>query len=192
MIALAGATMQAQSPSIADATAVVARVFQDFEAGRWAEVAALVHRDGLKQFHTQQLQMAQAWQHMPAELAPPPREGRRNPGVMGFARVETLQELEALSPEEAFARWLEGHELKPENYDDGRPPLALRTILGAVAEGDSVVHVVYRIHTDVGRYGRTNETEVMTAKRSPAGWRVLINKDLSMVGYVEIVAESNE
>jgi hypothetical protein len=111
---------------------------------------------------------------------------------MGFASVQTLEELEALTPEEAFARWLEGHELKSENYDDGRPPVALRTILGAVTEGDSIVHVVYRIHTDVGRYGRTNETEVMTAKRDPAGWRVLINKDLSMVGYIEIIEGPNE
>jgi hypothetical protein len=180
--------MEAQSPSVTEASAIVSRVLRDFEAGRWADVAALIHRDGLNQFFTQQLQMAHAWEQMPADLAPPGLEDRRNPALMGFARVETVQALEALSAEEAFARWLEGHEMKPQNYD-GRPPVALRTILGAVTEGDSVVHVVYRIHTDVGRYGRTNETEVITAKRDSVGWRVLLNRDLSMIGYVEIVQE---
>ena len=189
-ISVGGATAVAQSSGSTDrAIAAVKEVLRAYEAGQWNRVAAMVHPEGLQRFRTEQLTMAQAWQNAPNAEASRILQVRGNPALIGFPRIRTLEELERLSPRELFARWLEGHERKPENYDDGRPPVSQRTVLGSVIEGDSLVHVLYRIHTDVGRYGRTNETEVITAKRDGADWRVLLNKDLSLTGYIEVYGE---
>jgi hypothetical protein len=57
--------------------------------------------------------------------------------------------------------------------------VSTRKVIGGVPEADSVVHVVYRIHTDVGRFGETEEVDVLTLRRAPSGWRIMLNDDLS-------------
>jgi hypothetical protein len=186
-ISVGGTAAMSQASRSADkAIDVVKEVFRAYEAGQWNRVAALVHPEGLQRFRTEQLGMAHAWQDAADAEGKRILQEHGNPSLIGFPRIRTLQELEQLTPTDLYARWLEGHELKPENYDDGRPPVSQRSVLGTVIEGDTLVHVLYRIHTDVGRYGRTNETEVITAKRDGADWRVLLNKDLSLMGYIEM------
>ncbi len=115
-----------------------------------------------------------------------------NPIVIGFARVQSFAELEQLPQDEFYARWLEASAPRPENYDDGRGPISRRNVIGEVHESPTLVHVVYRIQTDVGRYGNTEETEVITAKHTPDGWRLLMTRDMSSSGSMRLTTFRQE
>lgn len=52
-------------------------------------------------------------------------------------------------------------------------------VLGHVAEGDTLAHVVYR--TTARLSGAVPEVKVMRLRRSPAGWRVLWSDELGVL-----------
>jgi hypothetical protein len=193
----------AESETDLDAAIELARsLLQAYEAKDWTTAAKQVHDTALAQFREMQLAMAQAWEErptlagerdptMPAEVAAyfdSVHTDRGNPLLHFFPRVSTLAELRALTPTEFLARFMEGNDPKPENYDDHRPPVFTREVIGAVPEGDSLAHVVYRIHSDMGRGGQTQEVEVMTVRRANRGWRALLNRDIAVIGTFEVRA----
>lgn len=119
----------------------------------------------------------QALRH--AERTPPPL--RREFGVA------TLAELEALPADEMFTRWLRARDPRegvrqaaeaagkrvPEDPAAWAPLRERREVVGAVEEGDSTVHVVYR--TGLGAPPADSgpgQLGVATVRRSPQGWRL--------------------
>jgi hypothetical protein len=110
--------------------------------------------------------------------------GGRDPETIGFARVKSLEELRGLSPSEFFARWLEGHHPNPRDYAGGIAPTWIRTVVGTVAETDSMAHVVYRVQVDLGGRLAPSEMEVVTVRRVSGTWRILLNEDLAFQGAI--------
>jgi len=86
---------------------------------------------------------------------------------MIFDRVPTLTEIEAMSPIEAFAEYM-CEPIGPDSKD-----ATTRTILGTVAEDESLAHVVYRVN------GMPNLAEksrdVVTCIKHNGKWRVVVS-----------------
>jgi len=145
--------------------------------------------DGLVEFRNRRREMIAAFERFSPGTsssheihAGSERAALGNPVLQGFARVETAAQFESLPLTELFARWLEGHDPRPDNYRDGRCPVSTRTVVGEVVEGDSTIHVVYRIHTDVGIFGQTDGRELVTARQSGEEWRFVPNRDIGSAG----------
>ncbi len=185
-----------------DAPQVVVRAaFTAYEAKRWGDFAALVHPDALAEFRESELGSAQAWEQYAAnpnedrDSTVPPAvseylknmraEMGGNPVLRQFAGVKSLEELRALSPQEFLARYLEATSPRPDTKDpDYHPPIDTREVIGEVRESQDLVHVVYRVSSDVGRYGRTESIEVIPVRRAANGWRIMLNTDLSFRGSI--------
>jgi hypothetical protein len=197
---------QTPQPRPADEAAQAARtLFLAVAEARWADAAAFVHPETLEEFRERHLENAR---QAPERLRPESAEElmRQEPGMPrvvaeyqasrsaemrrkypppsladGFARVETLGELEALSAREMFARFLEatdwryiaarqiergGGTISPE----GRAalPRTRHEVLGAVPDGDDAAYIVYRIiHVADG----PREVQTLRMERTPEGWR---------------------
>jgi hypothetical protein len=86
---------------------------------------------------------------------------------MIFDRVPSAAEIEAMSPVQAFAEYM----CEPTPPEEDSP--TTRTILGSVAEGDSLAHVVYRVN------GMPNLSEksrdVLTCVKQNESWRVVVS-----------------
>jgi hypothetical protein len=180
--------VSAQDPASAEPSAVVRTAFLAYEARRWNEFAALVHPDALTEFRSQQLTMAEMWEAHSTELNEARQRSKTDPGLGNpilrlFAGVKTLAELRALSQQAFLARYLEARSPKANPRDpDYQPPTATRDIIGDVPETQDLVHVVYRVRTDVARYGRTESIEVIPVKRAASGWELMLNPELSYSG----------
>ena len=185
-LAFLSAPLMAQAPVPPEGPAEVARdLFHALAAGEWSRAASLIHPDALIAFQQQQLSTALIWAEMRASH--PNAASGGNPVLDQFPDITSLEALKAVAPADLLAKYLAAQLPDPANYDDGRPPIWTRTPLGVVQEGDTIAHVVYRVDVDVGRYGATEETQVVTARRSGVFWRLLLNKDLTWEGSVRIV-----
>lgn len=199
-------TAQTPQPSPAEeATRAARALFLAVAEARWADAAALVHPATLEETRRRHLEHARRAPEMsrfetveelmrsdpamPRAVAeyqatrsaemrrrfPPPRLSD------GFARVETLAELEALSAREMFARFLEatdwrnraarqiergGGTITPEGR--AHLPRNRHEVLGAVSDGEDAAYVVYRI-IHVG--GGPREVQTLRMERTPEGWR---------------------
>jgi hypothetical protein len=189
--------MNAQHPAPAEPIAVVRTAFRAYEAKRWSEFSTLVHLDALTEFRSQHLGMAEVWEVHSAEINEVRQRTETNPDLGNpvlhqFSGVKTLSELRALSPQAFLARYLEATSPKSDPRDpDYQPPIATREIIGQVTESQDLVHIVYRVHTDVGRYGRTDSIEVIPVKRAASGWQLMLNSDLSFTGSMRITMGSS-
>lgn len=189
-----------QSPAPGPAT-VVRAAFSALASQRWSDVAALVHPEALRQFRQEQLHFATEWHDArtqePVGDSTDPRAVReylakqwneamssRDPETVGFARVKSLEELRALNPSEIFARWLEGHHPRPQDYAGGVAPTWIRTVVGTIAETDSMAHVVYRVQVELGGRLAPAEMEVVTLRHIAGAWRIVLNDDLAFQGAV--------
>ena len=185
--------MSAQHQASAEPNVVVRTDFLAYEARLWDGFAALVHPDALTEFRSQQLTIAEMWEAHSAELNEAQQRsktdsGLGNPVLRMFAGVKTLAELRALSQQAFLARYLEARSPKANPRDpDYQPPTATREIIGEVPETQDLVHVVYRVRTDVGRYGRTESIEVIPVKRAASGWQLMLNPELSYSGSMTMM-----
>ncbi len=197
------------SPNPAEDAAQAARtLFRALVEERWEDAAGLVHPETLQEFRESHLENAR---HMLERERPESAEDlmRREPGMPrvvaeyqanrsaemqrmypppavaeGFARVESLAELEALSPREMFARFLEaadwryraarqieraGGTITPEQR--AVLPRNRHQVLGAVPDGEAVAYVVYRIiHLDDDA-DSPREVQTLRMERTSEGWR---------------------
>ncbi len=180
-----------------EATAVAKSALSAFDAKRWDEFAGYVHDDALTAFRNQCLAMAHPWddragaqfagefaQAAGADAPPVDRTSMSSVVLRSFARVRSLQELTSLSSQDVLARWLEGQEIPPEQFDDHRGPISTRTVLGSVSEGLHRTHVVYRLVTDVGSFGTTEAVNVVTCSDVGGAWRISLNGDFSITGSI--------
>ena len=186
LLAFLSASLMAQAPAPPESPADVAGdLFHALATREWSRAASLIHPDALLAFQEVQLSMALAWAEMRARQTNAPSAG--NPVLDQFPGITSLEALKTLAPADLFAAYLAAKLPDPANYEDGRPPVWTRIPLGVVLEGDSIAHVVYRLEVDVGRYGATEETQVVTARRFGAFWRLLLNKDLAWEASVRMV-----
>jgi hypothetical protein len=182
------------------------RAFAAHEAGRWGEFASLVHADALDDFRHAHVRMADGWEQIPAVLnagdSSSADELERafaehfsgasigNPALRFFAGIASVGELRALAPAELLARYLEARAPRTRSGDLAyQPPVATRAVIGEVAERADLVHVVYRVNTDVGRHGRTEEVAVVPVRRTDDGWRLTLNRELA---FTESMRSANE
>jgi hypothetical protein len=166
-----------------EATSVAQQVFDAFRVRNWKAVAELVHPEALTQFRINQIQLARSLEGVPL---PNNSAHGFNLGILGFARVYSLPDLEGLGDAELLERWLEGHAQNGDSLGDHPPMVATRKIVGAVTEGDSLVHVVYWLRYELAGRGYSETATVLVAKRFSTGWLVLLNEDIAaLTGYSE-------
>jgi hypothetical protein len=186
-------------PAFETPSAVVSRALGAYDAARWEEFASLVHADALDEFRQRHMRMTDAWEQNPivaaarddADAGDLERAFNEqfsvaafgNPVLRFFARVDSVEQLRALAPGELLARYLEAQAPRTRSDDpEYRPPVATRTVIGEVGERPDLVHVVYRVRTDVGRHGRTEEVSVVPVRRTEGGWRLMLNGELAFTG----------
>ena len=96
--------------------------------------------------------------------------------LANFPGVTTVADLPKLEPEALFAGVLRAG-MAGMDSTSFAPPL----VVGGVMEGDSLVHLVYRMKTATGDTTVTT-VSVASLKRSPAGWRFLLTGSLEGLG----------
>jgi hypothetical protein len=87
-----------------------------------------------------------------------------------FAPARSYAEIEKLPAERLFALYL-GAVMK--RVGSAGPLQVSNTILGDVAEGDSLVHTVYRQRVRSGS-STANNVSILTLRRTPGGWKVVL------------------
>ncbi len=194
--------------------AVVRAVFAAVEAKQYEAVAPYIDPESLAEFHEYALAAALSQEKVrPLTVEDLKRHDPEMPDavaeyqVQQFARraadagswllrdyagVETLEQLQALSPEQLLGRWLEAqapeYQLRQAMRKSRRPvpeadllsgmPRIRRQVLGAVREGESVAHVVYRFTWQIGSEEEPEgEVKVTTLRRTPASWRMIWSHD---------------
>ena len=118
--------------------------------------------------------------------------GRSDPFLNCFSGVASFAELEELSPAALLISYLQHKE--PDRPNDGGPafPRRTRSTIGAIAEDDTTLHVVYRLWTDAGAYGLTDSVELMSVSRTANKWMIMLNRDLLQMGYAIIERDTVE
>src|SRR5437660_11078962 len=178
-----------------EAVRVAEELFEAYQARKWDRVADLTHPDSTAEIRQSIIEDVAHWRMMPLpeEMHPPDvhpavleyfgqmhaRFAKHGNPVLHEMSVSTVEELAALSPRDALLRFLQAKYIPPERYDDGRGPVRTRHALGAIQESDKVAHVVYRLHTEMGRLGADDELYVVSAHRFRGEWRIILNKELS-------------
>jgi len=170
--ALATPSMAQLAPSPVRQAVEEAFRLRDREA--WDELTGVVHPEALERFRKDQLEFAQL-----DELSKV--RGDSTPSFLRMVfRVNDRAGLEALSSEKMLERWVRVAHRKPRRQSNFVPPTVTRTILGEVAEGDSVVHVVFREVEQGGSYGgetipARDKVRLVTVKLAGARWKIFLN-----------------
>lgn len=139
-----------------DATAVLQDYFASLQAGDFAKSAGFFHPETLSEFRSS----LSFWKEIPEES----RQGFLD---AFFGADVTAAAVEAKSDEEFFATFLTAVMAQAEaagslNFDG-------MEILGAVPEGEDVLHYVTRNRVSVGEI-RVEGMEVVSAQRTGSGW----------------------
>ena len=98
--------------------------------------------------------------------------------VRFFPGTKSVGEIEKLSVERFFVGYLQGVFQRMEAAGNVR---LTNTVLGDVAEGDSLSHIVYRARITQGPNERV-DMAVLTLKRSPGGWKIFLPGDFTAMG----------
>lgn len=196
--------------------AVARAYFDALEQERWADAAGLVDPAFVAAFHQDQIRVfsdrspsalsaeqmaAQLREHdpeMPLEVAEyqarkmlEVSEDQESFIAYRFARVESVEQLLALTPFELMARHLEAEDprfqyrIGIERARERLPPQAAAaiedhmpsvgwTILGSIVESDSLVHVVYR---PIMPHRGPAAVEAASLKLTAEGWRLRSSVD---------------
>lgn len=94
--------------------------------------------------------------------------------VPGSKRPRTLAEMASLPADELFAWWItQTHETASTDPD---MPAATFLPVSTVAEGDSLVHVLYRERSKEARYDEPWRVDVLSLKRDGGRWRILLEE----------------
>ena len=98
--------------------------------------------------------------------------------VRFFPGAKSVAEIEKLSVERFFIGYLQGVFQRMEAAGNVR---LTNTVLGEVAEGDTLSHIVYRARITQGRNERV-DMAVLTLKKSPGGWKIFLPGDFTAMG----------
>lgn len=143
---------------------VAERFFHHLGRLQWQEVSAVVHPSVWADFD-----------RIAHQLAMSPRGDR----VLAELYGAPLQELESWSDSETFVRSLEGLTRYARGLMESQVASTVQ-LLGAVPEGDSISHVLYRQVTD--HMGvQTEGVSVVSLKRSAESWLVAADGELDVL-----------
>ena len=98
--------------------------------------------------------------------------------VRFFPGAKSVTDIEKLSVDRFFIGYLQGVFQRMEAAGNVR---LVNTVLGEVAEGDTLTHVVYRARIIQGANERI-DMAVLTLKRSPGGWKIFLPGDFTAMG----------
>ncbi len=156
----------AAAPAGAQTTpeAVVERYYETFRSGDFTANAALMDADALEELKGTVARMVETLG----------QEG--SDGIRATFGVGSAAELRALAPAVLYERMLRATLAN----DEMRSILAAATIqvLGHVAEGADVAHVVYRMRMNVGEM-EVDQVQIAPLRRTPDGWRVMLTGSLA-------------
>jgi hypothetical protein len=151
---------------------VVQAVLQATAARQWREVFEWMDESDIPRWRRVTLSMLRHLEQQPgAEKV--------------FAEWGALStpELEALSDQELFGRWMHAFTLEARSravFGQGEPispPVVQRVVLGSVREGNDLAHVVYREIV-----GRGTALRITTLRLTPDGWKLTVDHDLLGLG----------
>ncbi len=120
---------------------VVARILMARDSADISTIINLAHPEAMEEFKRMQLREDSVFEAMSKQF---PREvGSDGPTLRSVYCVRDRAEFVALPPAEVLRRWLSATMLPAmgDTASTSRPPVQ-HTVLGEVAEGDTVVHVV--------------------------------------------------
>lgn len=155
--------------------AVLREAYARMRAGDWNAAAEAFDPAALARFRTMLEPL------FVAASAPVDAKGQENRDAMMlmllFAPAQSVEEVRALSDRELFARLMRGTmSLAGASLDE-------QVILGNVAEGRDLVHVVTRNTARMDKIV-VSKVEAVTLQRTPQGWR------LALTGEIEGLAET--
>jgi hypothetical protein len=181
----------------------VARSFFDaFEGGQWERLSAMLDPDEIARLRDEHLALLTSWaQHRPDKQRdsgtgtriysftseptadPATLERFADTPIPAFRGRPTLGQVAAMSPVALVAEWFAASFGGPGRGVFGveGAPSARHEILGAVAEGDNMAHVVYRPNIDGAVWHFPWHVAVLSLKSAgDGGWLVLENDELRM------------
>lgn len=149
----------AQDQSPEDVARQLSEAYRDDDLGK---AASLMHPDALKQLQSFTVQVSTL--------------DSTGTAANAFAGVDSAEDAQELSPEEAFIRFMEAViNMRPEIKKTMSTMSA--DVLGHVMEGDSLAHVISRNHMTV--MGADMSTmEVISMKRHDGTWKALLSADI--------------
>jgi len=185
----------------------VQMAFDAVSAKQWKRVAQLADPDFLTHFRDQQLVYAQAekiskenqkkneHQYGLPKCVQKYFESQEShfteSFLKGFAGVNSVDQLSALTPQELYASWLAGSAQVSKDQDDKKKVQTTRTLLGEVPEGDTVSYVLYRLAYSADANAEPKVLMIKT-RRGPDGWRIFPNDDITLAGRVYFWGKADE
>ncbi len=168
LLAVAASLTPAAIPHPAAAQATPEEAAQAFFDGlsrlRWAQVSEQMHTEALAEFHLISRQLV---------------ESLRGDSILIQLYDASLEEWESWSPREVFERSMTGLTRYARGLMESQVMTDFR-VLGTVAEGDTIRHVVYRETTD--HMGTVIEAAPTTTLVLEDGvWRVRENAELAVL-----------
>jgi hypothetical protein len=143
---------------------VVQRYYETFRTGDFSGNVALMHPDALAEMKETMEGLAS----FPGAT--------EEPEFAAMFGVRTVAELQALPADTLFARIL-----RKQMQDEGMREVVQAmqvSVLGHVAEGDSLAHVVYRMRMSLGEM-QVDQVQVAPLRQSNGQWRVLLTGSLA-------------
>ena len=175
-------TQETADPTRTPAPEQVARAYLDAVEGmRWPEVAAHVHPEASASFREWLEVLLFPGSDPSAPRAAPhpgtPEAERPAPELLEpLTGARTVEAFLAMSDEEILLQALRTLEVDSPGLINAWVDRSTE-ILGAVPEGDTLTHVVYRLEWSL--QGATPDTEILTLARSGSGaWQVLESREL--------------
>ena len=153
---------------VAAVRAVVEGIATDAAKKDWTAYAKRMDPAGLKKFRDDWVPM----------LTTAAKNGRDNDLLALFDGAKDVKTALAWAPEEFFARFMTGSTKAISANTDGKTE-----VIGVVAEGKSVAHVVVRLKHKVPA-GEHAVVDVMTVRKTDAGWKADLPKELTVVASV--------
>jgi hypothetical protein len=153
---------------VAAVRAVVEGVASDAGKKDWTAYAKRMDPAGLKSFRDNWVPL----------LNTAAKNGRDNDLLVLFDGARDVKTALAWTPEEFFARFMKGSTQAINANTEGKTE-----VIGVVAEGKNVAHVVVRLKQKVPA-GEHAVVDVMTVRKTDAGWKVDLPKELTVVAAV--------
>jgi hypothetical protein len=151
------------TPSSGDTPEAVGRQYaQAMRAGDWSKAAGLMHPEALRKLR--------------ALMAPIAEADSSGEVARTLFQVQSARELATLSDAELFTRLFAFLMTRSPELKESLGGADM-TMIGHVAEGPDVVHVVYRFRMPV-RGITVEKIETMSMRRNGESWRVLLTGDI--------------
>jgi hypothetical protein len=145
--------------------------FDALDRSDWPGFVALIHPDALSLFHRQYVAKARSCQQDGSLIA----HIRHNPALDDFVGIASVDQLEAMQPDDCLVEYLATQERVRSHNDEFRADES-RRVVGVVEDDVAHVHVVYRLWTR-GTYVDQEDVHIVTASPSGSDWRLMLNRE---------------